>query len=95
MMLYRIAHFYRPKNSINSILKNFLLSFNFLFYRFLKSIRLFIVTIWAMFASTFAAISTFQVVCFRKNFIALFVIVKVFVFFDYFLVHKLNQNGRN
>lgn len=45
-----------------------------------------------MFAPTFAAMAAFEVVGFRKNFITLFVIVKVFVFFDNFLVHKLNQN---
>lgn len=44
-----------------------------------------------MFTATFAAIAAFQVVSFSKNFIALFVIIKVFVFFDDFLVHKLNQ----
>lgn len=45
-----------------------------------------------MFTSTFAAMAAFEVVGFRENFIALFVVVKVFVLFDNFLVHKLNQN---
>ena len=45
-----------------------------------------------MFATAFAAIAAFQVVGFGKNFVAMFVIIKVFVFFDNFLVHKLNHN---
>ena len=65
------------------------------FQYFFKSIRLFIITVWAMFTAAFAAIASFQVIRFCKNFITLFVIIKVFVFFDNFLVHKLNQISWN
>ena len=44
-----------------------------------------------MFAATFAAIAAFQVVMLGKHFIALLVIIKVYVFFDIFAVHKLNR----
>lgn len=69
-----------------------LFSFNLRSTNLQKSIRLLIIAERTMFASTFAAITAFQVIFFRKNFITLFVVVKVFVFFDDILLHSLNQN---
>lgn len=47
-----------------------------------------------MFAAAFAAITAFQVVLFCENFVTLFIIVKVLVFFDGILIHLLNPKGR-
>ena len=59
------------------------------FLRFNKRVGFFIVTVRAVSAPTFTAVSTFQMILLGEYFIALFVIIKVFVFFDDFLMHKL------
>ena len=47
-----------------------------------------------MFASAFAAIAAFQVKFLRENLVALRVIIKVFIFFDVVIRHKLNPNQK-
>ena len=48
-----------------------------------------------MLAAVFAAIAAFQVIFFGENPVSLFVIVKVFVFFDAVLIHGLNVTAEN
>ncbi len=47
-----------------------------------------------MFTTTFAAIAAFQVVFLGENFVSLFVIVEILIFFDFGKVHKLNVNQK-
>jgi len=72
------------------IIKKFFYLFIF-FNRFYKTVGLFIITVRAVFTATFAAIAALQVIFFCKNLITLFIIIKVFMFFDGVFAHGLNQ----
>lgn len=47
-----------------------------------------------MFAAVFAAVSALQVKFFGEDLVTLFIVIKVLVFLDDFLVHELNAKGR-
>ncbi len=54
----------------------------------------FIVPVRTVPAAAFTAISSFQMEFFCKNLVSLFIIVKVFTFFDVIMGHKLNASQK-